>query len=64
MSPAEKLRLTSSYSRMIAGMADADVRSRHPDWPERRVRIEASRRWLSPELHFAAFGGEISAWSR
>jgi uncharacterized protein (DUF2252 family) len=63
MSPTQKLELTSSYSRAILGLADADVRSMHPDWSDRRIRIEASRRWLTTELHQAAFGSEIASWN-
>jgi hypothetical protein len=63
MAPDEKLKLTSSYSRMVTELADADVRERHPDWSERRIRIEASRRWLPAELHLAAFGVEMDSWN-
>jgi hypothetical protein len=64
MSSADKLGLTASYSRMVTDLADADVRNLHPHWSERRVRIEASRRWLPPDLHLAAFGAEMDSWSR
>ena len=64
MSPSRKLELTASYSLAMLELADADVRRDHPQWPDRRIRIEASRRWLPPALHQAAFGKEIEAWNR
>lgn len=63
MSPARKLDLVASHSRAMVELADADVRRDHPDWSDRRVRIEASRRWLPPDLHEAAFGRESRSWS-
>ena len=64
MTPADKLNLVRSHSRMVVGLADVDVRHQHPDWTDRQIRIEASRRWLTPQQHAAAFGEELRSWTR
>ena len=63
MGPTRKLELMAAHSRMVLSLADADVRSQHPEWSQRRIRVEASKRWLPPDLHAAAFGDEERAWS-
>lgn len=64
MPPARKLELMASHSRAMVELADADVRREHPEWSDRRIRIEASRRWLPLDLHEAAFGPESRSWNR
>jgi hypothetical protein len=59
-----KGEIVSAYSRSMVELADADVRSRHPDWSDRRIRVEAAKRWLPPDLHAAAFGPKLDAWNR
>lgn len=62
MTEPAKLALMASHSRMVVALADADVKSQHPDWSARRIRIESSKRWLPENLHTAAFGAEMATW--
>lgn len=51
MTPQGRLEAMQEMSLFVVGLADSDVRRRHPEWSDSRIRLEASRRWLTPGDH-------------
>ena len=58
MTPAERVRRAISLTIAAHAFALAQIRRRHPDEDERRVRLRLAARMLEPELLRAAFGNE------
>lgn len=56
-----RLESMEGMTLFVLGLADADVRRRHPEWQERMVRLEAARRWLTPTDHARLFASVSGA---
>jgi len=61
MSPSDKLRLMSAWTRSLIALARADVRRRHPEASDREVELHLAARWLDPELLYRAYGWRAEA---
>jgi hypothetical protein len=56
MSPAEKARLFRDACRAVDQLAQAGVRVRFPDAPEREVRLRVAAMRLGPDLMREVYG--------
>lgn len=56
MSASEKFQRVIDLTEFIYQLALSELRKRHPDLDDRRLRLLLASRWIPPQLMQAAFG--------
>jgi hypothetical protein len=56
LGPMGRLARVAELREAVVETAALRLRREHPDWSERRARIELARTWLDEELHRRVYG--------
>jgi hypothetical protein len=44
--PAERIEMAAGYHRLVRGLIEGGLRTKHPDWDDARIAAEVARRMM------------------
>ena len=59
MTPTQKLDRVRAMTLAIQELAMAQIRTEHPEAPQREMELRLAARWLPPEIMSRVFGWDV-----